>query len=135
MKSLKTSILEKLDINKVNLDDVYTFPLELTDESLVHYLKDCGYAEVPYISVPDGNIFSYIPYFNEKHGKQFIYTKQWREIYIADTSKSEISLKNPMFYLSIRSGKPDELKAYFKKGWSKKISQDEFRKYFEKGKL
>ena len=134
MKSLKTSILEKLDINKVNLDDS-RFPLELTVESLVRYLKDCGYVEVPYISVPNGNIFNFIPYFNEKPGKQFIYTKRWREIYIADTSRSEIGSDNPMFYLSIRGSKLDEFKAFFKKGWSKKINQDEFREYFEKGRL
>lgn len=134
MKSLKTSILEKLDINKVNLNDS-GFPLELTAESLVQYLKDCGYAKVPYISFPDGNISDFIPYFNEKHGKQFIYTKRWREIYIADTSRSEIGSDNPMFYLSIRGSKLDEFKAFFKKGLSKNISQDEFREYFEKGRL
>lgn len=128
MKELSRYIIEKLDINDIRLNE---FPLELTVESLIRYLKDCGYTEVPYISVPNGNIFSYIPYFNEKHGKQFIYTKKWGEIYIADTSKSEISDKNPMFYLNIRNDKPTEFEAYFKNR-SKKINQNELRKYFEK---
>lgn len=128
MKNLK-DVLEKLKVDDITIDE---FPLELTVESLIRYLKDCEYAEVPYISIPNGSIFNYIPYFNDKHGKYFIYTTQWREIYIADTSKSEIgSNKNPMFYLSIRNGKPNELKAYFK-NWSKEINQDEFRRYFEK---
>jgi len=134
LKELTTYITEKLDINKVNLNDS-GFPLELTAESLVQYLKDCGYAKVPYISFPDGNISDYIPYFNEKHSKQFIYTKRWGEIYIADTSKSKIDGSNPMFYLSIYGSELEEFKAFFKKGWSKKISQDEFREYFEKGRL
>ena len=127
MKSI-LDIYEKLDISNVNLKE---FPLELTIESLIRYLKNCGYAEVPYISVSNGNIFNYIPYFNDKHGKYFIYTTMWREIYIADTSKSEIGDKNPMFYMSIRNGKPNELKAFFKNR-SKEINQNEFRKYFEK---
>lgn len=93
MKNLKDSILEKLDINKVNLNN--RFPIDGTLEDIAKFLEEEGFQQVEYGYVKTA--------FNEPKAKCFmIFTTTIR---FADTSKEEVSKDNPIFYIDFEDKK------------------------------
>lgn len=130
MKDLKSTILEKLDINKVNLKGqnfVKNFPLDDTIEKIANYLKANDFKEIPW---PEVHIL-----FNEfkkdvekENGKVFTVHEN-RLIRFANTSdRNKISDDNPIFVINTQIGQSVSGHLYFEnKDWWQRIpSTDAF---------
>ena len=103
MKTLKDSILEKLDINKVTITQ--EFPVNGTWEEMVSFLKS-----KKFIEFKDDNDFinDTVEFINSNPGKYYAiwYGTNKVDIEFGDTSKDIISEDNPFFYLEVyKSGK------------------------------
>lgn len=91
MKELTKYITEKLDINKVNLDD-RDFPIDGTLDDMIEFLKSQGFIEIPDTSIKS-KLYSVM---NKKKGKVFANAKDWF-IRFADTSKHYIDKEHPVY--------------------------------------
>lgn len=89
MKELKDILLEKLSIDDINLNE--EFPIDGTLEEIIDFLKSKGFKE---IETGDNQINEIL---NKKRNKCF--TLFSGRIWFADTSKGDISKKNPLFYI------------------------------------
>lgn len=87
MKELSNYIYEKLDINKVKLND--KFPTDRTLNDIIEFLKEEGFKQVEYDYVKT--------VFNRANTKCFMIDDA--SIRFADTSKEDISKDNPVFYI------------------------------------
>lgn len=103
MKNLSRYITEKLDINKIRIDDD-KFLIDLPVSTAIEFLKSQGFVSIPYTRryeavitgekrmIEDMNAKSSRVYMTSAEGKF-----EW--VAFADTSKDKISEKNPLFYL------------------------------------
>jgi len=87
------SIYEKLDINKVSLDD--KFPIDGTLEDIAEFLEEEGFQQIEYGYVKTA--------FNELKAKCFM--RDTTSIRFADTSRREVSKDNPIFYIHLGNRK------------------------------
>ena len=100
MKDLKSTIYEKLDINKVMLNDkqfVKKFPLNATIEEIVDYLKDHKFKEVPWPTSPNFNKFK--KDIEKEHRKVFSRYEDTTVRFANTSGGKEISDKNPIFVI------------------------------------
>ena len=92
MKTLKSvikeSILEKLSIDSIMSDA--EFPADGTLEEIIEFLKEQDFKDVSKRGPKD-------IIFNSKKSKCFIYIKELKKLWFADTSKENISKDNPIF--------------------------------------
>jgi len=96
MKNL-IDIIEKLDIDKVNLNDM-NFPIDKDIDTIMTFLKDNGFIEIPYTM--SDNRRSVHKKFDEKRGKKvFEYWPKVKTLRFADMSK-DINRKNPIFCIN-----------------------------------
>lgn len=103
MKNLVDILLEKLDINNINIDA--ELPKDFNYDDVIAYLHKNRFNEIEYTK--NGvYIFNNIPFFNSKKGKYFM-TSSAKEFFIADTSKGDISKKNPLVYIEWDYLKPN----------------------------
>ena len=84
------SIYEKLDINKVRLND--KFPIDGTIEDVVEFLEEQGFKDINQRGSKD-------VIFNSKKSKCFY--RLSGHLWFGDTSKEEISKKNPIFVIKL----------------------------------
>lgn len=99
MKTLKDKILEKIDIDKVNLDvEESYFPLERDINYIIWFLKHNGFTEIPY---ENGDIWVHVhEKFDKNKGKKvFEYWPQVKVLRFANMKK-DISEKNPVFIIN-----------------------------------
>jgi len=90
----KDTIYEKLDINKVNLNDTGSFPIDGSIEDMIKFLKSLGFKEI------DVKGRSATESFNSKHDKCYwLRDKLW--IYFGDTSEGNISPTNELFMIIV----------------------------------
>jgi len=108
MRSLTNTILEKLDISKVNLHEG-GFPFKGTLDEMVDSLKQFGFENLSNrIKHEDLRSF-YVDEFEMKHKRGFIVIQKGRmadqpmHLVFADTSKREISKNNELFCIDISS--------------------------------
>ena len=92
MKALKDSILEKLDLNRVNLiPDNFSNMITDDIEDVIKFLKDNGFKEIKY----DGS--NSLPhFFIGTRGKYYTTIDRW--VAFVDTSKKTIVSGYPVFY-------------------------------------
>lgn len=96
MKNL-IDVIEKLDIDKVNLNDM-NFPIDEDFANIVNFLKDNGFIEIPY---ENGDIRGSVHRkFDRNKGKKvFEYLPKVKTLRFADMSK-DISRENPIFCIN-----------------------------------
>lgn len=105
MKNLNKYIIEKLDINKVNLGVLYT---EGTIDDMKNYLLDNGFKELE----PPVNEFGRIEedemfelFDSHKKEKVFSIIDDIETIFFAGKRRERISEKEPVIYFTSRNGK------------------------------
>ena len=91
MKNLKDTILEKLKIDDINLND--KFPIDGTIDDMIKFLEEKGFNDVYH------NGGGVVDMFNKYNSKCFY--KKEGIFWFGDTSKEKISKDNPIFYISI----------------------------------
>jgi len=99
MKELSNYINEKLDLDKMNLND--KFPLHGNTKEVIEFLKDNGFKELD-----DNKIKDFGEYFHEMNkmsAKVYAFTPDDGDsidsIKFADTTKTEIGNNNPLFHI------------------------------------
>ena len=112
MKELSTYITEKLDINKVALNDI-NFPIDSSIEDICEYLKSQGFIEIPDTGIKS-ELYSVM---NKKKGKVFVKVKDWF-IRFADTSNHDIDKNHPVYAIFYD-------KRYYIE-WINSINKDDF---------
>lgn len=128
MKSL-IDILEKLDINTVRMSP--EIPENFNYDDMYALLCNNRFKEIDYVqSSPDGTIGDRIPIFNNKRGKYFMISS-YKEFFIADTSKGDVSKKNPMIYIEWNYQKPNNrrIAIWWGKGFTEYENIDEKKLY------
>ena len=92
MNNLKDSILEKLKVDDIILD---VFPIDGTLEDIIKFLKAEGFKEYKLDN------YSLVGTFNKNKGKIFLFGDESgnKRLWFANTSREEISAKNPVFLL------------------------------------
>lgn len=103
MRELSNYIIEKLDINKVKLNE---FPISGPPEQVEQFLKASGFHEITTGRV----LFSFLEIsklFNDTlmtgKGDKVFYTRvddDFYAIYFGDTTKGSISKKNPIYSMA-----------------------------------
>lgn len=103
MKGLADTLMEKLDINKVNLENE-EFPLYGTMNDVINFLKSNGFIELKYHD--DVRIyFDYVEDFNEAGKKCFmVQTRRVGNggniIWFGDTRRNNISNDNKLYMIT-----------------------------------
>lgn len=96
MKELSNYIYEKLDINKVSLDD--RFPINGTLDDIIEFLEEQGYFGFSWLSETPGGWSKAFNYYKRKS----FFSKpedRWGYAYLkfADTTNKNIGKENPMY--------------------------------------
>lgn len=147
MKTLKDSILEKLNIDNVKID--IDFPEDLTLDIFINYLKERGFKEKPFEFRVD--IYNDAKAFNKYRNKCYELNHHvekeegidYMECIFADTSKSQVRKDNPIFYFkyNVNSNTFYRIEIGFgsKDDYHIDIEQDEFiekvKKYFRNERI
>ena len=100
MKSL-VDIYEKLDINKVKLND--RFPIKGEFKDIIEFLESNGF-EIMKDSPALNSFYDFLTLYKNTHGKIAIidYNKEYRPdhwVRFADTSNREVSKNNPALHI------------------------------------
>ena len=95
MKALKDSILEKLKIDDIILDEE-KFPIDGTLDDMIKFLEDGGFIRIKEHTYYPSKVFN-----SEKD--KCLYISDEQSIFFADTSKEKVSEKNPIFYIEYPS--------------------------------
>lgn len=93
MRELSNYINEKLDINKVRLNNSAPFPIDGKVEEVEQFLIANGFSEVE----ERGDFDFYVEKLNSMKTK--VYSKEGEDIRFADTSYDTISKDNPIFVI------------------------------------
>lgn len=112
MKELSNYITEKLDINKVSLEEE-RFPIEEDINSILKFLKYHNFKEVKYSPELYYRV-DQIDKMNYAKAKCFYYDKKDKELLIADTRQNKISNQNPMYVMGGLSNPDRDYWGYWK---------------------
>lgn len=94
-------VLEKLDINKVNLDE---FPIDGPGDAIIEFLKANGFIindKEHYLN--DQIAIKYANMAGNKNVQAVMYNDGGYLIFFSDTSKRDISEKNPIYTITGRT--------------------------------
>ncbi len=131
MKNL-VDILEKLDINKVNIKDkgfVKNFPLNSEIEEIAKYLKNYGFREIEWPIISDFGEFKQD--IEKENGRVFARYKNVM-VRFANTSIKKIENNNPVFVIN-KLPSTTHLYFEFNKWWElRNIKPDDFLAKIEK---
>ncbi len=127
MRSLLNYIIEKLDINKVNLLDLDAFPYDGSIEDIKKFLIHCNFIKT---NNGDGSANRRIRIFDNTHGLCYAIpdTVAGEAISFANTSKKKISEDNPM----INIYKPYGRNIIYELRWTGNIKNIEIITFVEK---
>lgn len=129
MRSIR-DILEKLSIDDVNTSNDI-FPIDKDLAEIESFLIRNGFNKCEHSGKYSGNYGDSIKIFNAKKGRYYIIYTSSSTIEFADTSKSVISKKNPLYAVTIEYEKFKRVIA--STNW-KILTKDEFleemKKYF-----
>ncbi len=96
MKELSNYINEKLDINKVNLDE---FPSDKDIDTMVNFLKSYNFTEIDYC------YDDFVDIFNKRNIKGFIVDidkgLEDYNLWFGNTTINNIGKQNPFFHINI----------------------------------
>lgn len=100
MKTI-ADVLEKLDINKVNLDDETHFPLDEGLQKAIEYLKQNKFGEIDTTVYQIDNAPTTIEAFNKEKDRSFYVFSNRRGgiLRFADTTSKIVSQSNPCLEL------------------------------------
>lgn len=138
------SIYEKLDLSKTNLyyfadDFANGFPVDanVRYNDCIKYLEDNNFKEIPWPTDFTVRIDDFIDNFNHEHCLVFTHTETTRGVKVirfADTSKKDISKKNPIFCMYFDPRTPSYPDFYIEcnKYWETTLQPDKWQNELKK---
>ena len=94
MKNLKDSILEKLRVDDIIINN--EFPIEGTMDDMIKFLEENGF-----VAADESHNYKGTADDMFDHNKSKCFYQTSNRFWFADTSKEKISKKNPIFFIAI----------------------------------
>lgn len=111
MNSLIDYIVERIRVDNIKPEEFPEFPVDGTYDDVVDFLERCGFNK---IKDDSHNMFINAKKFNQEHKRCFSCETSDSHSYVvfADTSKSNISDKNPLYCINFNPNKKYHISSY-----------------------